>query len=417
MTQYSERFHDHPLHSEISDLRESINSAELDFSSRDVRDGYDRFLVAVGFVERYLTSADPELVTAGALHTLEKQINALGNFHEVFKQNQNDPALNDVVDAVLDQLNLLPQINDGASDYSEVLEDLRKRSNAALDALKARQTELETERDTLAERLQTLKAAIEQQDELFEAQKGRIDKLITTQQTAFNTEQQQRNTQLNEALKTHETTAKAVVEQFKKQLQTLLDAKGEAADTQREGHDTKAQVQMDSLVEHLDHAKKIVGLIGNTGMTGHYQEVANRELRSAFWFRIFALAFFILMACVIMWIVYEIRSEEFNWEVALFRVAVAAALLAPAWYCARESTRHRKVENRNRRIELELAAINPYLESLSQENKQAVIERLADRYFGNEAPDLDASSEDNITKMPTGDLLKILEQFAKIFRH
>ncbi len=167
----------------------------------------------------------------------------------------------------------------------------------------------------------------------------------------------------------------------------------------------------------LEDAKRIVGLIGNTGMTGHYQKVANNNKRAAEILRVLALLFFVGLVAGVSWVVSGIGADNFSWEVAVFRVLVVATFLAPALYCARESNKHREEEHHNRRIELELASIEPYLDKLPEEKAQQIIEQLASQYFGNHS-NIEIDSDDPATLkniVLRGDqALTLVERLVKI---
>ena len=95
------------------------------------------------------------------------------------------------------------------------------------------------------------------------------------------------------------------------------------------------------------------------------------------------MLFFLLAAVAVCWVVFSAGGKSFDWRVALFRTGVGAALAIPAWYCAKESHSHRRSQRRNKRIQLELEAIEPYLERLDDEllRKEILKEKVND-YFG-----------------------------------
>lgn len=66
-----------------------------------------------------------------------------------------------------------------------------------------------------------------------------------------------------------------------------------------------------------------------------------------------------------------------------------------ATYLARESTRQRTEAIRSRRIELELAALEPFIETLDPEAKGTLRKELVKTYFGR-AFDKESSDEDSI---------------------
>jgi hypothetical protein len=130
-------------------------------------------------------------------------------------------------------------------------------------------------------------------------------------------------------------------------------------------------------------AKKLVSLIGNVGVTGNYQNIANSHKKSANFWRVMAIVFMSIFSILLVWTIIDLSSEGFNWTKSLIRLIAAAALSYPATYAARESSKHRKLETINRNAELELASINPFIEGLADDKKQMIKEKLVEKYFGN----------------------------------
>jgi len=86
---------------------------------------------------------------------------------------------------------------------------------------------------------------------------------------------------------------------------------------------------------------------------------------------------------LLVWTIIDLSSDGFDWVKSAIRLVAAAALSYPATYAARESSKHRNLETLNRNAELELASINPFIENLSDDKKQLIKEKLAEKYFGN----------------------------------
>lgn len=291
----------------------------------------------------------------------------------------------------------------------------RSDSDSALNKFADSQVNLENEYKSAKEKIAGLESAIQKQNAEFETQKGRLDQLITEEQSRFSQAEQARVSEHN--------TKQA---ERKSEFDTLIEEKEEAFDealnalkTQSSEYETqlgeKANHLLTTLEGQRDRAKEIVGLIGNTGMTGHFQKVANREWWSAEILRGIGIVFMGIMVFLVWMVVKDVRADNFNWEVALFRVAVALALVWPAWFCGRESRRHRDVENRNRRIELELASIDPYLERLDEPKAKEIIEKLADRYFGqSDSKTVNALTLDSIDQKQLIELRQLLNTILKL---
>ncbi|MDF0535853.1 hypothetical protein PY479_16410, partial [Shewanella sp. A32] len=81
-----------------------------------------------------------------------------------------------------------------------------------------------------------------------------------------------------------------------------------------------------------------------------------------------------------------------------------ALLGIPAAYAAKESSKHRELENHNRRAELELASLDPYLEKLPKETKDKVKEELTVKFFG--LNQLHQMEEESVTIKDIINLLK-----------
>src|SRR6185312_15325065 len=107
----------------------------------------------------------------------------------------------------------------------------------------------------------------------------------------------------------------------------------------------------------LEEANKIVNIIGNVGVTGNYQNIANQNRTNADFWRWIAIFFMVLMSGLLVWSIIELGNADFNLYKSLVRIIAAGVLTYPAIYAARESTRHRNLETKNRNVELELASI------------------------------------------------------------
>ncbi|PGH38668.1 MAG: hypothetical protein CRN43_13705 [Candidatus Nephrothrix sp. EaCA] len=137
-----------------------------------------------------------------------------------------------------------------------------------------------------------------------------------------------------------------------------------------------------ALKAKLEEARKIVNIVGNIGVTGNYQNIANQNKKTANFFRWVALFFMVVMSLLLIYSIIELSHDGFNLHKSLVRILAASVLVYPAVYAAKESARHRNLEIQNRNLELELASIGPFIEPLSEDKKQKIREDLANKYFG-----------------------------------
>lgn len=172
--------------------------------------------------------------------------------------------------------------------------------------------------------------------------------------------------------KTYRTEIDKSKEQFRKEIDDLKNI-----------IDKDTSTLVTKLETKHSEAKKLVNLIGNVGVTGNYQNIANSHKESANFWRVTAIVFMSIFSILLVWTIIDLSSEGFNWTKSLIRLIAAAALSYPATYAARESSKHRKLETINRNAELELASINPFIEGLADDKKQIIKEKLVEKYFGN----------------------------------
>jgi hypothetical protein len=161
---------------------------------------------------------------------------------------------------------------------------------------------------------------------------------------------------------------------------------------QREKHKTEIELQastasktLDDINSFRDDAARIVQVVGNIGVTGNYQRIANTEGESANFWRWVTVAIFGTGIAIAMATFYKFWHEPFSQDTAvsvLIRLFYAIVITSPAIYTARESARHRTNADRARQTELELASIGPFIELLPEDSKVAIRTGLTTSYFG-----------------------------------
>lgn len=170
-----------------------------------------------------------------------------------------------------------------------------------------------------------------------------------------------------------------------------------------------------ALEDQKSKAAQIVQVVGNIGVTGNYQQIANTEAKQANFWRwatvlVFAAGITVAGATFIkFW--NQPFSVENTWSVVI-RLLYAIAITAPAWYTARESARHRTNADRARQTELELASIGPFIELMPEERKVAIREELTKVYFGKqvEAHEVKTSLDVTVMKDLAIELAKVLRK-------
>jgi hypothetical protein len=181
---------------------------------------------------------------------------------------------------------------------------------------------------------------------------------------------------------------------------------------QKKVTDAAAQ-KLSDLDDQRQRAAKIVQVVGNIGVTGNFQRIANEEGSQANVWRwitvcVFAAGIGVAAATFVKFWDQPLTPENL-WSV-MVRLLYAIAITAPAWYTARESARHRTNADRARQTELELASIGPFIELMPEAKQIEIKEALTKSYFGRQ---IDAHS----VQTPLDALqLKDLVELAKTLR-
>lgn len=100
----------------------------------------------------------------------------------------------------------------------------------------------------------------------------------------------------------------------------------------------------------------------------------------------------------------------FGWD-SLIKTLMLFSLSTPAWYLAREFSKHRKVAYKARMLGTELAAFPLYAREFKDEDRLELRKILADRFFGQElySDSKTASNSDNSLEQ-----VKLLTEVNKV---
>ena len=149
--------------------------------------------------------------------------------------------------------------------------------------------------------------------------------------------------------------------------------------------DKAAKITEDAVQNSKDSNEQIHKLLGQTAskvLLVDYANTADTENKSANKMRNWSLACMALTGVVLCISVYESLLNTFDWKQSIFKLFTAIALSVPAAYLARESAKHRNQEHSNRRISLDLRAINPYIATLPAEEQNKIKSDVATKIFG-----------------------------------
>lgn len=378
----AENFRSHPVFEKITQLDFRLNEQEAN-ENIDL-DNLSFFKSFVKYIADRLKTTIPILVQEAEMNGLNSEIDAGLQQINTFLGNNNIGHLNNATNnfnsAITRIRNFPLPFAKGDFDFSKAIANFEQ-------ILKGKYQSLETEKNELAEEIESQTKVLEKQD----AEIKRLYKLLETKEIEI----QNLNTQFQAEFTALKTKATQEIESDRTTFRKEIDTDKSAFETEIEDLKTKIDTDTTGLVTSLqtklEEAKKIVNVIGDIGVTGNYQRIANEHKETANLWRWITIAFMTAFTILLVWTIYDLSSQGFDWVKSLIRILAAAALSYPATYAARESSRHRKLETINRTAELELAALSPFIELMPEEKRQLIKEKLVDKYFGN-------GSSDSITK-------------------
>ena len=322
-------------------------------------------------------------------------------------------AINNLTSALNRVRNLPLLLSKGDFDFSKAVASFQSTVENAYKSL-------ESEKNKLQEQLESIEVDLTAKNGLISALQQQIATKETEIQTVlskYTADFENTKTNYNIVFENERKKFNDAVEVdrkiFNEQFDSIKGDNQKVFEEQIRKLDTDSTSIVEKLNQKLSEANKIVNIVGNVGVTGNYQNIANENRKSADNFRILALCFMIIMSGLLIWSIIELSSGEFNLYKSLVRILAAAVLTYPAVYAARESTKHRKLEVQNRKIELELASIGPFIELLGDDKKNLIKEELVKKYFGNNSFVEDTKDDDEISINGLEKILKVILPLLK----
>lgn len=359
------------------------------------------------FLKESLDKVDPWLVSTNSLSNMNNNINQIVSYLTNFNNDKNEQHLTHVFAHIE---NLLPYF----SQYlvTKTPEDIEGIRSSVITFRKSVGQHLSNVEKEANDTSLALKANNEKLNELsgaIESQKSRIDSVISDFQSQFLNAQTGRNEEFDNFLKKGEEDFKGTISSNTKTFDQIISTQQESFDNMNEGYEeqlktqqesfdslvshlkTKLQAELDSIQEMNNEAEKILGIMSMKGLAQGYQKIADSEGKKAFWWNVISISSLL----GILWFGYEfiIQHEgEMSWTALVSRMVLTGVGITLFTYGAKQATNHRNEERRNRKIELELASLDPYLKDLEKNEQKKVKQELVNKYFGVELPNTTTQS-------------------------
>jgi hypothetical protein len=357
--------------------------------------------IAVGFdqqkvaIEAFISDRNPTHLTdanhaADAALVVLAQIPGISSPEELIGLMQAVTSYRDVLDE---------QLRSGTSSRREAksrvveltksLEELKTLSQSTLAELK---TQLEAERQKISS------LAAEQQKAFAEAQESRVNtltKTLTDQQGQFSAAQENRSRDFTTAQTEAQKRLGDVITdytkrladqdgEFTKQRSAFVTTANEKLSALNEDYDKKAKVILDEVNKHRSDVEKLVGVIGSLGVTSGYQTTANRARISMWIWQGTTVAALVGLIYFAYHAFLPSIQGDFRWESFAARVFLTITVGVLAAYAGTQADRFFHMEKSNRKLALELAAIDPFIALLPQDEQYKFKLEVGRRSFAQE---------------------------------
>ena len=424
-SQWTTRFENHAVHAALENVATLLEKASE--SAREdpaALDSISRIEQIHGMAARAITTVDPYLASIPNLNNVNSYLSSQATELTNYASTKNTTHLNNAntqADNILAQLPALSPIMT-PSDIEGVRESVSSFRMSAGQHLRY----LEAEVSTLRSKLQKLTQKADGVSAEVQAQKGRVDAAISefqqqflsaesTRTESFAQSEKSRADKFAEASEARVTTSESLksslqsdISKFKSRWESqsgkLLKDHQREFDSLRDKMDSTAQGLIESIEATKEQAEKVAGIIANTGMVGGYQQIANQERTSARIFQGLALLSMAGLVVFAIWAFTGAVAEGFDLGRFGAKVFAAVSFGVLAAYAARQADIHQTSERHNRKMELELASVGPFLAQLPDETQYEVKKALAERMFGNSVP---VKSNGPKTSGTSADLLKL----------
>ncbi len=150
----------------------------------------------------------------------------------------------------------------------------------------------------------------------------------------------------------------------------------------------QAEEALADLRTQAEDAKTLAVALGAIGISGGHGQYAKEQKRSADFWRWVSVAALVGLVALAAGLLLTLPEGGIQWERFVAKILVSGPLIALAGYAAAQSGTHRRAEREARKVDLDLAALEPYLALFSPEKRDEIKEQIGLRVFGQPlAPD------------------------------
>lgn len=414
--QLEERITNHDTYTKIESIIELVDTIISSENNSEQVQQLERLSETFNILKVALDRADPWLLSPVSLGNMNNHITQILNELTNYNNNNNVQHLNNANSHIDNVIPFFSQVM--VTSTPEDIEDIRSSVISFRKSVGQHLSNVERKAIETSTAITNNNGKLNELTTSIESQKTRLDSIISDFQDKFSNGQTERNekteqlieqtkSEFNEFIsisgKTLDEQITSQQEKYNSQTEAQEKEFDEQINKQQEEYNSqinKNEIEFDEQVAHQEkgfievfdkmkemnkEAEKILGLMSMKGMAQGYQKIANDEGKKAFrWSMGSVASMLIVIGLAIGFIL--LHEGTITWTDIVSRLVLTGVGITLFTYCAKQATNYRTEERRNRKIELELASLDPYLKDMEDSEQKKVKESLVNKYFGVELP-------------------------------
>jgi len=383
MSRWQEKFEAHPIHETLNELKRLSN---IEFDDVEVQEIAERrrFNKVISAFQGGLASLDAEIVPHNQLDSLNAALRHQNIWGQVNTYSNNGniahiAAANDHITSQLPPLSLLLAFCDNPSKLPEV-KDLEETVDYVANALSTKKDKLTEQFDELSDSVTVVQQSIEKLETIIEARVAETAAQMSTWQQQFSEAQERRGTD-------YTAWREKIDEKTDASVQTLIAKSNDALSE----HQSEFVGKIDGYINDADSKHKAIldlyELVASDSVGAGYLKNAEDEKKLANIWRRVAIGFIFLTAG---WLFYAYCHQpavadggNIIWSKLMSIASLTGVFLFGAAYSSQQSNRHRSNEKRTRWFALQVKAIDPFINSLEEADRNQLKRLLSEKLFGN----------------------------------
>jgi hypothetical protein len=298
------------------------------------------------------------------------------------------------------------------------------RTREFTDKVQGALIQLTVEAATVQKRLSELAAEIV-------TERGRLTTLGAEFQSQFSTAQESRGREFSETQTSRQDKFASLISdytlklteqnaEFSKERETAFQQYQINVSELKENYGKEARGVLDQIEQHKRDVEKLVGVIGNLGVTSGYQKVANQAWWSMLAWQAIAVGSMLSVIWFAVRAFLPLTAGDISWQGFAGRIVLSLAIGVLGAYAAAQADKFMEIERRNRKLALELEAIGPYLAPLPVDKQEEFRLQIGDRTFGRDEGRVGRKSDKSpatvLDVLMRKEVREFMESFAKLYR-